>query len=278
MTSKQKPYILVSRESKKEDTAVSVGDVLIGGSVFVVMAGPCAVESKEQVEMVAKAVKGAGAHILRGGAYKPRTSPYSFQGLRKEGLMLLKEAGDKVKLPVISEIVDQNYIPYFLEYDIDVFQVGARNMQNFELLKELGKMQKPILLKRGMSATIEEWLSAAEYILDGGNSNVILCERGIRTFETFTRNTLDISAVPIIKKLSHLPIIIDPSHSSGHAYLIASLSRAAVAVGAHGVIIDVHDKPVEALCDGSQALLPKDFSSLVPELKKLNKIVNNMSL
>ena len=230
------------------------------------MAGPCSVESREQVISVAKSVKLGGATLLRGGAFKPRTSPYSFQGLQETGLDLLKEAKAVTGLPIITEIMSADKIERFVE-DVDVIQVGARNMQNFELLKELGKTDKPILLKRGLSATIEEWLMSAEYIMAGGNDNVILCERGIRTFENYTRNTLDLSAIPAVKKLSHLPVVVDPSHAAGMWWMVEPLAKAAVAVGADGLIIEVHNDPEHALCDGAQSLKPERFGRLMQDLK-----------
>ena len=232
------------------------------------MAGPCSVESEEQIIEIAKSVKASGANFLRGGAFKPRTSPYSFQGLELEGLRLLKRAKEETGLSIVTEIMSTNYIDDFVR-DVDVIQVGARNMQNFDLLKQLGKTNKPILLKRGLSSTIEEWLMSAEYIMAGGNENVILCERGIRTFETYTRNTLDLSAVPAIKKLSHLPVVIDPSHSAGKWWMVEPLSKAAIAVGADGLIIEVHNDPQKALCDGQQSLKPDVFAKLMEDLKMI---------
>lgn len=230
------------------------------------MAGPCSVETEEQIISVAKSVKLGGAAMLRGGAFKPRTSPYSFQGLKEKGLELLKIAKQETGLPVVTEIMSADKIERFVE-DVDVIQVGARNMQNFELLKELGKTDKPILLKRGLSATIEEWLMSAEYIMAGGNDSVILCERGIRTFENYTRNTLDLSAIPAVKKLSHLPVVVDPSHAAGMWWMVEPLAKAAVAVGADGLIIEVHNDPEHALCDGAQSLKPERFGRLMQDLK-----------
>ena len=249
-----------------------MGDISIGEGTFTVIAGPCSVESKEQIISVAKDVKAAGACILRGGAFKPRTSPYAFQGLELEGLDLLKEARKETGLPIITEIMSSDMIPRFVE-DVDIIQVGARNMQNFALLKELGKINKPILLKRGLSATIEEWLMSAEYILAGGNENVILCERGIRTFEKYTRNTLDLSAVLAVKELSHLPVIIDPSHSAGKWQMVEALSKAALAVGADGIIVEVHNNPEKALCDGNQSLKPKRFLHMMDDIRKLADVL-----
>ena len=244
----------------------------MGGKQITVMAGPCSVETREQIIGVAEDVKQMGAAILRGGAFKPRTSPYSFQGLQEIGLDLLKEAKAVTGLPIITEIMSADKIERFVE-DVDVIQVGARNMQNFELLKELGKTNKPILLKRGLSATIEEWIMSAEYIMAGGNDNVILCERGIRTFETYTRNTLDLSAIPAVKKLSHLPIVIDPSHASGMWWMVEPMAKAAIAAGADGLIIEVHNDPEHALCDGAQSLKPERFAHLMGELKGIAQII-----
>ncbi len=258
----QEPFKKVNRKLKSEDTVIDVNGVKIGGDKVVVMGGPCSIESREQLDIIAKAVKESGATILRGGAFKPRTSPYSYQGMGVEGLQLLKEIGNKYGMPVISELMSNEFIPEFCEY-VDIIQIGARNMQNFALLKELGKIDKPILLKRGFSNTIEEWLMSAEYIMAGGNDKVILCERGIRTFEPYTRNTLDISTVPIVKKLSHLPVIIDPSHAAGKWDLVESLSLASIAAGADGLIIEVHHEPENAMSDGAQSLKPKKFKELM---------------
>lgn len=262
----EEPFKKANRLFKPEDTVINVNGTLVGGNHLGIMAGPCSVESEEQIIEIAKSVKASGANFLRGGAFKPRTSPYSFQGLELEGLRLLKRAKEETGLSIVTEIMSTNYIDEFVR-DVDVIQVGARNMQNFDLLKELGKINKPILLKRGLSATIEELLMSAEYIMAGGNEQVILCERGIRTFETYTRNTLDLSAVPAIKKLSHLPVIIDPSHSAGKWWMVEQLSKAAVAVGADGLIIEVHNDPQKALCDGQQSLKPDVFAKLMEDLK-----------
>lgn len=267
------PFLLVSREFKKEKTVFKVGDVEIGGRKVVLIAGPCAVEGRESYIQAAEAVKAGGADILRGGAYKPRTSPYAFQGLEEEGLKIMAEARDITGLPIVTEVMDQHNVEIVARY-ADIIQVGARNMQNFKLLTELGQLNKPVLVKRGMSATIEEWLMAAEYLLSQGNKRVILCERGIRTFETtYTRNTLDISAVPIIKELSHLPIFVDPSHGTGRWKLIAPMSLAAVAAGADGLMVEVHNTPKEALCDGSQSLIPEKFSQMVGSLRGVAETV-----
>ena len=260
------PYKLASRTFKPENTVITLGDVRIGGDEVVVMAGPCSAETPEQVEAAAAAVKRAGAKVLRGGAYKPRSSPYSFQGLGEEGLRMLRGAADRHNLKLISEVMDISQIQTIEKY-ADILQVGARNMQNFTLLRELGKSKVPVMLKRGISATIEEWLLSAEYILAGGNMNVMLCERGIRTFESYTRNTLDISAIPVIHKLSHLPIVADPSHGSGRRDMVPAMARAAVAAGADGLIIEVHTDPDHALSDGAQSLYPNQFDRLMAELR-----------
>ncbi|MFK5883791.1 MAG: 3-deoxy-7-phosphoheptulonate synthase [Candidatus Izemoplasma sp.] len=269
----QEPFKKVNRKIKSEDTVIDVKGIKIGGSQLVVMAGPCSVESAEQMDIIAKTVKESGATILRGGAFKPRTSPYAFQGMGVEGLQILKAAGDKYGMPVVSEIMDANDIKYFEKY-VDIIQVGARNMQNFALLKTLAKTKVPILLKRGFANTIEEWLMSAEYIMAGGNDNVILCERGIRTFEKYTRNTLDISTIPVVKKLSHLPVIIDPSHAAGKWDLIESLSMGSVAAGADGLIIEVHHEPENAMSDGAQSLKPKTFENLMVNIEKIANVLN----
>lgn len=267
-----KPYKLASREFKNEDTVFNIGNIKIGGSRIVMMAGPCAVESRDQIMKSAWAVKEAGAVILRGGAFKPRTSPYSFQGLGEEGCKLLREAGDATGLAVATEVVSPNHVDMMTKY-IDIFQIGARNMQNFELLKAVGKTEMPVILKRGLSATIEEWLMAAEYLLSSGTEKVILCERGIRTFETYTRNTLDLSAIPVIKKLSHLPIIVDPSHGTGRRDKVAPMALAAIAAGADGLIIEVHPDPEKATSDGAQSLFPDQFEKLVCDVEALAPVV-----
>ncbi|NLO38407.1 MAG: 3-deoxy-7-phosphoheptulonate synthase [Ruminiclostridium sp.] len=267
----QEPFKKANKMFKPDDTIIEVAGRKIGEGHFCVMTGPCSVESEDQIEGIAKAVKENGATFLRGGAYKPRSSPYAFQGLGLEGLEYLKHARERTGLPIVSEIMSVDMVDRFAE-DVDIIQVGARNMQNFVLLKELGKIRKPILLKRGLAATIEEWLMSAEYILSEGNEQVILCERGIRTFETFTRNTLDISAIPAIKKLSHLPVIIDPSHATGKAWMVETMSKAAVVAGADGVIIEVHNDPSRALCDGQQSITPEQFQHLMIKLRKLIEI------
>lgn len=269
----QEPFKKVNRKLKSENTIIKIKDVEIGGNEIVVMAGPCSVESKEQVEIIAEQVKKSGAKILRGGAYKPRTSPYSYQGMGEEGLQILREVADKNDLLVVSELMDKDHIKQFEEY-VDIIQIGARNMQNFALLKELGKTKTPVMLKRGFSNTIEEWLMSAEYIMAGGNENVILCERGIRTFEPMTRNTLDISTIPVVKKLSHLPVVIDPSHAAGKWDLVESLSMASVAAGADGLIIEVHHEPEKALSDGAQSLKPKKFDELMVQIRRIGKAVD----
>ncbi len=262
------PYKLASRSFRPNGTIVEVGDVAIGGGRVVMMAGPCSVETKDQIDRIAGLVAEAGCRIMRGGAFKPRSSPYSFHGLGEEGLVLLREAASRHGLLVISEVMDQTQIPLLAAYS-DIFQVGARNMQNFNLLRELGKERKPVLLKRGISATIEELLLSAEYILAGGNYDVILCERGVRTFETYTRNTMDISAIPVVKKLSHLPIVGDPSHGAGRRDIVSPMALAAVAAGADGLLIEVHHDPDHALSDGAQSLYPQQFTELMAQLKKV---------
>lgn len=263
-------YKLASRAFKPDGTIVKIGppgrQIEVGGRNVVMMAGPCTVESAEQIDTIAGVMHECGIRVIRGGAFKPRTSPYSFQGMGEEGLKVLRRAADTHGLIVISEVMNQTQIPMFLEYT-DVLQVGARNMQNFDLLKELGKIRRPVLLKRGPSATIEEWLLSAEYLMAGGNHDVMLCERGIRTFENYTRNTLDISAIPVIKKLSHLPILVDPSHGTGRRDKVAPMARAAVAAGADGLLIEVHHAPESALCDGAQSLYPAQFHELMSQLK-----------
>jgi 3-deoxy-7-phosphoheptulonate synthase len=267
-----KPYKLASREFKASDTVVRVGDLEIGGPRFIIMAGPCTVESEEQLMESAYVVKKGGGHILRGGAFKPRTSPYSFQGMEEEGLRLLKKAGEKTGMPVVTEVMNTTEVDLVEEYS-DILQIGARNVQNFALLKKAGQARKPVLLKRGMMTTLEELLMSAEYILSAGNSQVILCERGIRTFETATRNTLDLSAVVVLKECSHLPVIVDPSHATGHWKYVTPLARAAVAVGADGLLIEVHPEPEKAVCDGLQSLKPEKFYQLMEEVSLLEQIM-----
>ena len=268
----QEPYKKANRKFHPENTVIDIGNgIKIGDGSLHIMAGPCSVESEEQIIGVAKDIQKSGATLLRGGAFKPRTSPYAFQGLKAEGLVLLQAAKKATGMPIVTEIMRASHIDLF--ENVDIIQVGARNMQNFELLKELGKLDKPILLKRGLSATIEEWLMSAEYIMAGGNSKVMLCERGIRTYETFTRNTMDISAVPIIKKLSHLPVIVDPSHAAGKSWLVEPLAMAAVAAGADGLMIEVHNDPPHALSDGAQSLTPAQFDTVA---KKIFNLKNSL--
>ena len=264
----QEPYKKANRKFHPEDTVVDVNGIKVGGGNFAVMAGPCSVESEEQIVSIAKSVSAAGASMLRGGAFTPRTSPYSFQGMGVDGLKLLLEAKAETGMPIVTELMGPQYCELF-EEKVDLVQIGARNMQNFDLLKEVGKMSKPVLLKRGLANTYEEWIMSAEYIMAGGNENVILCERGIRTYESYTRNTLDVAAIPAIKRMSHLPIIVDPSHSGGYAWLVEPLTLAAVAAGADGLIIEVHNDPKHAKCDGQQSLTPDQFGALMGKVSKL---------
>lgn len=262
------PFKSANRKFHPDNTVVEVGNTSVGGNIFAVMAGPCSVESREQLLGIARAVKAAGATMLRGGAFKPRTSPYDFQGLKAEGIELLLEAKKETGLPIVTEIMNAEHLPLF--EDVDVIQVGARNMQNFELLKELGRTNKPILLKRGLSATIKEWLMSAEYIMAGGNENIILCERGIRSFDSqYTRNVLDLSAVPVLHELTHLPVVVDPSHATGAARLVRPMAMAAAACGADGLMIEVHNDPKKALCDGPQSLTPDEFAAVIADVKKI---------
>lgn len=263
-----RPYKLASREGKEESTVIDIGGARIGGGRVTVISGPCAVESREQLLTAAQQVKAAGGHIIRGGAFKPRTSPYSFQGLEQEGLEILREASIATGLPVVTEVIDERSLEMALDY-VDMMQIGARNMQNFRLLKAVGKSGKPVLLKRGMSATIEEWLMAAEYIMSEGNGRIVLCERGIRTFETATRNTLDLCAVPLVKRFSHLPVIVDPSHATGDRGLVMPMSLAAIAAGADGLILEMHPEPAKALSDGPQSLTPEGLEQLMASLSPL---------
>jgi len=267
-----KPFKLASREFHRQDTVVEVGHVKVGGGHLGMIAGPCAIESREVLDEIAGEVKKAGANILRGGAFKPRTSPYSFQGLGEKGLKILREVGDKHGMPVLTEIMDPRQVDMVNEYT-DMFQIGARNMQNFDLLKEVGQKRKPVLLKRGMSATVKDLLMSAEYVLSGGNAGVVLCERGVRSFEDSTRNMLDMSAVPNVKGLSHLPIIVDPSHATGRPDLIPAMARASVAASADGVHIEVHNCPAKSLSDGAQALLPQQYQALMVDLKRLAEVM-----
>lgn len=267
-----KPFKLASRDFRKEDSFFTIGNAEIGGRRIAVIAGPCAVENKTLTFEIAKAVKDGGANFLRGGAFKPRTSPYAFQGLEEEGLKYLAEAREKTGLPIVTEVIDGRDIELIARY-ADVLQIGARNMQNFRLLKEAGMCKKPVLLKRGIAATIKEWLMSAEYILAGGNHQVVLCERGIRTYETATRNTLDLSAVPVLKQMTHLPVVVDPSHAVGKWDLVAPMAKAAVAAGADGLLVEVHANPEEALCDGEQSLKPKAFKRLMEEMRPIAQAV-----
>ncbi|MDI6714006.1 MAG: 3-deoxy-7-phosphoheptulonate synthase [Thermodesulfovibrio sp.] len=267
-----KPYKLASKEVKKEKTIINVGDISIGGSDLIIIAGPCAVENQEQIVKTAMTVKSLGAHILRGGAYKPRTSPYAFQGLGEEGLKLLKKASEISKMPVVTEVINPEHVDLVCEY-VDILQIGTRNAQNFELLKRVGQADKPVILKRGMSMTIKEWLMSAEYILSEGNMNVILCERGIRTFETSTRNTLDLSAIVVLKEETYLPVIVDPSHATGYAKYVLPMALAAVAAGADGLMIEVHPNPEKAFSDGPQSLNFDAFGKLTEKIKKLTEII-----
>jgi 3-deoxy-7-phosphoheptulonate synthase len=266
------PFKLASRTFKKENTEIKIGDVVIGGNDVVVIAGPCSVESEEQVFMIADLVKKAGAKILRGGTFKPRSSPYAFQGMGIKGLEILRKAGDKYGLLVITEVMETAQIKKVAEY-ADILQVGARNMQNYYLLRELGEINKPVMIKRGLSATIEDWLMSAEYVLSGGKSQVMLCERGIRTFETYTRNTFDLSAIPVVHQRSHLPVIADPSHATGLRDKVIPMARAAVAAGADGLMIEVHNDPDKALSDGPQALLPEQFTDLMKQIKSIAEVI-----
>ena len=261
-----KQYKIVAREWHKDDTVVEVGGVPVGGNTVQVIAGPCSVETRPQMDAAAAGVKAAGARLMRGGAFKPRTSPYTFQGKGVEGLDLLRGAADGQGLPIVTELMDPRMLETFLQYDVDAIQIGTRNMQNFDLLKEVGRTTKPIVLKRGMSATINEWLMAAEYIAAGGNHNIIFCERGIRTFETAYRNVLDVTAIPVLKRETHLPVIVDPSHAGGKAWMVPALSCAALAAGADGLLIEVHPNPCEAWCDADQALTPREFAELMSRL------------
>ena len=270
----QEPYKSANRKFHPDDTIVNVGGHKFGGNNFQIIAGPCSVESEEQIIAVAKAVKASGANLLRGGAFKPRTSPYAFQGLKAEGLELLKKAKAETGMPIVTEIMSVAHIDLF--EDVDMVQIGARNMQNFELLKAVGKLNKPVLLKRGLANTIEEWLMSAEYIMSEGNRQVVLCERGIRTFEPMTRNTLDLSAIPLLKEKTHLPVIVDPSHASGLSRLVKPLSLAAVGAGADGLMIEVHNDPVKALCDGAQSLRPEQFDEVVKATDVMLPLVNKV--
>ncbi len=269
----QEPYKLANRAFHPEDTVVDVSGVKVGSGNMAYIAGPCSVETYEQVLSIAKDIKAAGANMLRGGAFKPRTSPYSFQGLGSEGLDILCAVKEEVGLPIVTELMSPEYLDVFNE-KVDLIQIGARNMQNFDLLKQLGQVDRPILLKRGLNATYEEWIMSAEYIMASGNENVILCERGIRTFETYTRNTLDLQSVPVLRKLTHLPVIIDPSHAGGKWWLVDSMAKASVAAGADGLMIEVHNNPEAALCDGAQSLKPEKYSELLKDVKQIADIIH----
>jgi len=263
------PFKSANRKFHPDDSVVEVGNLKIGGSHFQIIAGPCSVESPEQILSIAESVHKSGASILRGGAFKPRTSPYDFQGMRADGIELLLQAGKRTGMPIVTEIMNANHLPMFEQ--VDMIQVGARNMQNFELLKELGMIRKPVMLKRGLANTLKELLMSAEYIMAGGNRNVILCERGIRTFETYTRNTLDLSAIPMLRELTHLPVVVDPSHATGVARLVSPMAMAAAAAGAHGLMIEVHNDPANALCDGAQSLTPEQFAELSEKVRKVRE-------
>ena len=266
------PFKKANRKMKAENTIIDVNGIQIGGKKIQVFAGPCSIESQDQISLIAREVKKSGAGALRGGAFKPRTSPYSFQGLGKQGLDFMKNAADEAGMPIITEILDPRHIEMF-EDTVDIFQIGARNMQNYELLKEVGKSKKPVMLKRGFAATIDEWIMSAEYIMAGGNENVMLCERGIRTFSKYTRNTLDLSCIPVLKKLTHLPVIIDPSHACGKAYMVESMALASVAAGADGLIIEVHNDPKNAWSDGAQSLTPAEFDVVMKKIAKIAEVV-----
>ncbi|HZV99454.1 MAG TPA: 3-deoxy-7-phosphoheptulonate synthase [Methylophilaceae bacterium] len=268
-----KPYKIVAREWHKQDTVIDIKGVPLGGRPVQVISGPCSVETPEQMELAAAGVKAAGVRLMRGGAFKPRTSPYTFQGAGVEGLEMFRKAADKHGLPIVTELMDVRQLDTFLSYGVEVIQIGTRNMQNFDLLKEVGKVNVPIILKRGMSATISEWLMAAEYIAAGGNHNIIFCERGIRTFETAYRNVLDVTAIPVLKKETHLPVIVDPSHAGGKAWMVAALSRAAVAAGADGLLVEMHPNPCEAWCDADQALNPQELLKLMSELRGIAQVI-----
>jgi len=268
-----KPYKIVAREWHKQNTVIDIKGVPLGGNQIQIIGGPCSVETPEQMEASAMYVKEAGCRLMRGGAFKPRTSPYTFQGKGVEGLDIFRKAADKYDLPIVTELMDVRMLDTFLEYDVDVIQIGTRNMQNFDLLKEVGRINKPVILKRGMSATISEWLMSAEYIAAGGNHNIIFCERGIRTYETYYRNVLDVTAVPVLKKETHLPVIIDPSHAGGKAWMVPALSRAAIAAGADGLLVEMHPKPCEAWCDADQALTPEELKGLMGELKGIAAVL-----
>jgi len=268
-----KQYKIVSRESHKHDSIIDIGETRIGGNQVQVIGGPCSVETQEQMDTAAEQVSSAGCTLMRGGAFKPRTSPYTFQGNGEEGLRMFRKAADKYNLGIVTELMDARMLDTFLKYDVDVIQIGTRSMQNFELLKEVGRINKPVILKRGMSATVSEWLMAAEYIAAGGNHNIIFCERGIRTFETAYRNVMDVTCIPVLKKETHLPVIVDPSHAGGKAWMVPALARAAVAAGADGLLVEMHPNPCEAWCDADQALNPTEFQSLMGSLKGIAEAI-----
>src|SRR5665647_1251933 len=268
-----KPYKIVAREWHKQDTVIDIKGVPLGGRQVQIISGPCSVETQEQMDLSAAAVKAAGCRLMRGGAFKPRTSPYSFQGAGVEGLDMFRKAADKHGLPIVTELMDARQLDTFLEYGVEVIQIGTRNMQNFDLLKEVGRVNVPVILKRGMSATISEWLMAAEYIAAGGNHNIIFCERGIRTFETYYRNVLDVTAIPVLKKETHLPVIVDPSHAGGKAWMVAALSQAAIAAGADGLLVEMHPNPCEAWCDADQALTPQELKNMMVTLGGIAKAI-----
>jgi 3-deoxy-7-phosphoheptulonate synthase len=268
-----KQYKIVSRESHKQDSIINVGGIPVGGTQVQIIGGPCSVETQEQMDVAAQHVSEAGCTLMRGGAFKPRTSPYTFQGNGEEGLGMFRKAADKYNLRIVTELMDARMLDTFLKYDVDVIQIGTRSMQNFELLKEVGRINKPVILKRGMSATISEWLMAAEYIAAGGNHNIIFCERGIRTFETAYRNVMDVTCIPVLKKETHMPVIVDPSHAGGKTWMVPALARAAIAAGADGLLVEMHPNPCEAWCDADQALNPQEFHSLVGSLKGIAEVI-----
>lgn len=268
-----KPYKIVSRISHPEDSVVDIKGIKLGGKQIQIIAGPCSVETQPQMDAAAAAVAAAGCHLMRGGAFKPRTSPYTFQGVGVQGLEMFRKAADKHKLPIVTELMDVRMLDTFLKYDVDVIQIGTRNMQNFDLLKEVGRVHKPVILKRGMAATISEWLMAAEYIAAGGNHNIIFCERGVRSFETYYRNMLDVTAIPVLKRETHLPVIVDPSHAGGKSWMVPALARAAVAAGADGLLIEVHPCPSEAWCDADQALNPQEITALMGEMRDIARAI-----
>lgn len=268
-----KPYKIVSRESHPEDSVIDIRGIKLGGNTVQIIAGPCSVETQPQMDSAAQSVAAAGCRLMRGGAFKPRTSPYAFQGAGVEGLDMFRRAADRHNLPIVTELMDVRMLDTFLEHKVDVIQIGTRNMQNFDLLKEVGRIQTPVILKRGMSATISEWLMAAEYIAAGGNHNIIFCERGVRSFETYYRNMLDVTAIPVLKRETHLPVIIDPSHAGGKAWMVPALSRAAIAAGADGLLVEMHPMPAEAWCDADQALSPPQLTQLMGELRGIARVI-----